>query len=73
MIILHATIAIALVLLLIIWRKWDPVIALVIGSLYLGIAGGVGVLDTVKQIAGGFGDIMTKVGLLIGFGCYSGR
>lgn len=72
MIILHATIAIALVLLLIIWRKWDPVIALVIGSLYLGIAGGVGVLDTVKQIAGGFGDIMTKVGLLIGFGVLLG-
>ena len=45
-IILHAAIAIVLVLALIIWRKWDPVIALVIGSLYLGIAGGVGVLET---------------------------
>ena len=72
MIILHATIAIALVLILIIWRKWDPVIALVIGSLYLGIAGGVGVLGTVKEIALGFGDIMAKVGLLIGFGVLLG-
>lgn len=72
MIILHATIAIALVLVLIIWRKWDPVIALVIGSLYLGIAGGVGVLDTVVAIAAGFGEIMTKVGLLIGFGVLLG-
>lgn len=72
MIILHAAIAIILVLALIIWRKWDPVIALVIGSLYLGIAGGVGVLETVKAIASGFGDIMTKVGLLIGFGVLLG-
>ena len=72
MIIVHATIAIGLVLALIIWRKWDPVIALVIGSLYLGIAGGVGVLDTVVAIASGFGDIMTKVGLLIGFGVLLG-
>ena len=72
MIILHAAIAIALVLVLIIWRKWDPVIALVIGSLYLGIAGGVGVLGTVKEIASGFGDIMAKVGLLIGFGVLLG-
>ena len=72
MIILHAAIAIALVLVFIIWRKWDPVIALVIGSLYLGIAGGVGVLDTVKEIASGFGDIMAKVGLLIGFGVLLG-
>ncbi len=72
MIILHATIAIALVLVLIIWRKWDPVIALVIGSLYLGLAGGIGVLDTVVAIASGFGEIMTKVGLLIGFGVLLG-
>ena len=72
MIILHAAIAIALVLVLIIWRKWDPVIALIIGSLYLGIAGGVGVLGTVKEIALGFGDIMAKVGLLIGFGVLLG-
>lgn len=72
MITLHATIAIAIVLVLIIWRKWDPVIALVIGSLYLGIAGGVGVLKTVVAIADGFGEIMTKVGLLIGFGVLLG-
>lgn len=42
MITLHASIAILAVLLLIIVLKVESVIALVVGSLYLGIAGGVG-------------------------------
>ncbi|MGY1703503.1 GntP family permease [Geodermatophilus sp. SYSU D00697] len=72
MIILHASIAILAVLLLIIWLKVEPVIALVVGSLYLGIAGGVGLVGTVETIATGFGEIMAEVGLLIGFGVLLG-
>jgi GntP family gluconate:H+ symporter len=71
-VVLHACIAIAAVLLLIIWLKIEPVIALVIGSLYLGLAGGVGMAGTVDAIAIGFGDIMAEVGLLIGFGVLLG-
>jgi gluconate:H+ symporter, GntP family len=71
-IVLHASIAILAVILLIIWRRVDPVIALVLGSLYLGVAGGVGLNDTVTAIADGFGEIMVEVGLLIGFGVLLG-
>ncbi|MET1037413.1 MAG: hypothetical protein ABW075_04010 [Aeromicrobium sp.] len=72
MTILHACIAIGAVLLLIIWLKVEPVIALVIGSLYLGIAAGVGMNGTIDAIATGFGEIMAEVGLLIGFGVLMG-
>lgn len=72
MIVLHASIAILAVIALIIWLRVDPVISLVLGSLYLGIAGGVGLTGTVTAIAEGFGEIMVEVGLLIGFGVLLG-
>ncbi|HEX2174568.1 MAG TPA: hypothetical protein VHG70_01550 [Nocardioidaceae bacterium] len=72
MIVLHAAIAILAVILLIIRLRVDPVISLVLGSLYLGITGGVGLNGTVTAIAEGFGEIMVEVGLLIGFGVLLG-
>lgn len=72
MIALHTAIAIILIVGLIIRFKVDPVISLIIGSLYLGIASGVGLVETVEAITGGFGEIMAKVGLLIGFGVLIG-
>ncbi len=70
--VLHTAIAIVLVIALIIWLKVDPVISLVTSSLYLGLASGVGFADTIKAITVGFGEIMTEVGLLIGFGVLIG-
>ena len=70
--VLHAAIAIGLAILLIIRFKVDPVISLVISSVYLGLAGGVGLEGTVTEITGGFGEIMAEVGLLIGFGVLIG-
>ena len=72
MLVLHTTIAIAACVLLIIRFKIDPVISLVVASLYLGLAGGVGFPATVEAITKGFGNIMTSVGLLIGFGVLIG-
>ena len=72
MVALHAAIAIVLVVALIIKAKVDPVISLVIACLYLGLAAGVGFEETIKAITGGFGEIMVKVGLLIGFGVLIG-
>jgi H+/gluconate symporter-like permease len=69
---LHTAIAIVLAVGLIIWRKVDPVIALLIASLYLGLASGVGFAGTIEAIALGFGEIMAEVGLLIGFGVLIG-
>jgi GntP family gluconate:H+ symporter len=69
---LHTAIAIILVIALIIRFKVDPVISLVVASLYLGLASGVGFAATAEAITFGFGEIMTEVGLLIGFGVLIG-
>lgn len=72
MVAVHTLIAIVVVVLLIIRFKVDPVISLVLGSLYLGIATGVGLGGTIEAITTGFGEIMIEVGLLIGFGVLIG-
>jgi len=72
MIVLHATIAIVAVIALIIVLKVDPVISLVVGSLYLGLTAGLGLEKTLTAIVDGFGNIMAEVGLLIGFGVLIG-
>ena len=72
MIALHTGIAIVAIILLIIKVKVDPIIALILGCLYLGLASGIGFAETIEAITGGFGDIMTKIGLLIGFGVLMG-
>lgn len=72
MVVLHTAIAIVAVIALIIRLRVDPVIALVLGSLYLGLASGVGFTGTLGAITAGFGEIMAKVGLLIGFGVVIG-
>lgn len=72
MVALHTAIAIVLVVALIIRFKVDPVISLVVASLYLGLATGVGFAGTVEAVVTGFGSIMAEVGLLIGFGVLIG-
>lgn len=72
MVVLHAAIAIVLVIGLIIRFRVDPVISLILGSLYLGLASGIGGTGTLAAITTGFGEIMAKVGLLIGFGVVIG-
>ena len=72
MVALHTAIAIVLAVGLIIWLKVDPVISLLLASLYLGLASGVGFAGTIEAIAVGFGEIMAEVGLLIGFGVLIG-
>jgi gluconate:H+ symporter, GntP family len=68
LIVLHTAIAIIAIVLLIVVAKIDPLISLVIGTLYLGVAAGLGFGGTIGSLTQGFGDIMVKVGLLIGFG-----
>ena len=72
LIVLHTAIAIIAIVLLIVVVKVDPVISLVIGTLYLGVAAGLGFEDTIGTFIQGFGDIMAEVGLLIGFGVLMG-
>ncbi|GAB3455660.1 SLC13 family permease [Streptomonospora sediminis] len=72
LIVLHTSIAIIGIVLLILAAGVEPVIALVIGSIYLGLAAGLGFEKTISTVAQGFGDIMAEVGLLIGFGVLLG-
>ena len=72
LIVLHTALAIIVIVLLIVVAKVDPVISLVIGTLYLGVAAGLGFEDTIGTFVQGFGDIMAEVGLLIGFGVLMG-
>jgi H+/gluconate symporter-like permease len=52
--------------------KLNPVISLVVGSAYLGLAVGLGPEKTIEAITSGFGEIMAEVGLLIAFGVLMG-
>jgi gluconate:H+ symporter, GntP family len=72
LIVLHTAIAIIAIVLLIVVAKVDPLISLVIGTLYLGVAAGLGFGGTIGSLTQGFGDIMAEVGLLIGFGVLLG-
>jgi len=64
--------AILVVVLLVVKVELNPVVALVIGSIGLGLATGQGVEGTITAITGGFGSIMAEVGLLIAFGVLMG-
>ena len=71
-IIVNTTVAILAVVVMIVRFKFNPVVSLVIGSAYLGLATGVGVDKTIEAITTGFGEIMAEVGLLIAFGVLMG-
>lgn len=68
----NALFAILLIVLLIIYFKVNPMIALIAGPLYLGLSSGLGFGPTIEAITDGFGDLMGKIGLLIGFGVMIG-
>lgn len=70
--IVHSAVAILAAILLIIRFKIDPVIALLLSCVYLGLATQQGAEGTVTLITEGFGEIMAEVGLLIGFGVLIG-
>ena len=68
----HTAITVGIVVGLIVFAKINPVISLVIGALYLGIAAGLGFEGTTTAVTEGFGILMAEVGLIIGFGVMLG-
>ena len=68
----HTTTAIHGIIVLIIVVDVDPVNSLALGSIYPGLAAGLGFDKTIATTAQGFGAIMAEVGLLIGFGVLLG-
>lgn len=73
LLIIHLVVAIALILLGIILLKLNAAVAMVIASLYLGLATGMDMLDTVGFITSGFGNMLAGIGLPIGFGIMLGQ
>jgi H+/gluconate symporter-like permease len=71
-VLINTAVAVLAAVLLIVRFRVNPVIALVLSSIYLGLAVGLGVEETVKTITSGFGEIMVDVGLLIAFGVLMG-
>jgi len=71
-VLINTAVAIIGVVVMIVRFKFNPVVSLVVGSAYLGLAVGLGVQETIDAIMKGFGDIMAEVGLLIAFGVLMG-
>lgn len=70
--VVHTLITVVGVIVLIVGVKLDPLFALVIGTVYLGLATGQGAEGTVEIITTGFGSIMAEIGLLIVLGVLLG-
>lgn len=73
LLLVNLVVAITIILVSILVFKWSPVVALVCGSLYMGLASGMDLMETVTQITRGFGDLMASIGLSIGFGVIIGQ
>lgn len=73
LLILHLVIAIAVILAGIIFFKLNAAVAMIIATLYLGIATGMPIMDALSTATGGFGSMMAGIGLPIGFGIILGQ
>jgi GntP family gluconate:H+ symporter len=70
--VLAAILGIALVVVLITWLKVHPFLALILGSLLLGVVGGLAFADTIASFQAGVGSTVGNVGLLIALGAMIG-
>ena len=70
--VLAAILGIALVVVLITWLKVHPFLALILGSLLLGIVAGLAFTDTIASFQAGVGATVGNVGVLIALGAMIG-
>jgi GntP family gluconate:H+ symporter len=70
--VIAAVLGIAVVVLLITWLKVHPFLALILGSLLLGIVGGLAFSDTITSFQNGVGATVGSVGVLIALGAMIG-
>ena len=71
--VLAALLGIATVVVLIVWAKLHPFLALMLGSAVMGGVAGVAPLDIVESFTAGFGGTVGSVGLLIALGAMVGK
>lgn len=70
---INLMISIAVILILVLKFKINPVISLVLASLYMGISCRLGLVETITSINTGFGNLMAGIGFPIGFGIMMGQ
>jgi gluconate transporter len=66
-------VSIAIIIFCILKLKLNTAIALILGSLFMGLVSGLGGVTTITQIGNGFGNLMKGIGLSIGFGVILGQ
>src|SRR5699024_9614514 len=71
--IISLTVSVVIILGLIVKGHLNAGLALIIGSITLGIMSGLDFSDIVKGIDNGFGGMLTDIGLPIGFGIILGK
>lgn len=69
----NLAISIAIILFLVLKFKINPVISMILASLYMGISCSLGFMDAITSINSGFGSLMTGIGFPIGFGIMMGQ
>jgi gluconate:H+ symporter, GntP family len=65
--------AIAVIVLLIVFLKLHPFLALVLGSAFIGLVAGVGLSEVISNFEDGVGSVLKEVGLLIALGAMLGK
>ncbi len=65
-------IGIAILLILVIFTKFQAFLALIISALIIGLLAGIGPAATIAAVTGGFGNTMNSIGIVIGLGCIMG-
>jgi len=65
LIVLHTAISIIAIVLLILVVRVDPVISLVIGTIYLGLAAGLGFEDTIGTIVTALASVVSLILILL--------
>jgi GntP family gluconate:H+ symporter len=68
-----AVVGIAIVVLLIVWMKMHPFLALTIGSLFVGIGSGIALGGVALSFETGVGSVLGNVGVLIVLGAMLGK
>lgn len=71
--VINLLVAIAIMIGLILILKINSAVSLVLASIYMGVACGLGFVTTIETIGTGFGNMMASIGLPIGFGVILGQ
>ncbi len=73
LLIVNLTISIAIILITIMVFHLNAVISLILASLYMGVSCGLGWMETISSIGGGFGSTMSSMGISIILGVIIGE